>query len=160
MLYVLPSDLLYFPGIVEIAQLSWPENQQAIPELLEATILQQSRIAWTAEEQAAADDALVMLQAACESGSAEADSYLTNIAVPVPTPRVLQDKVRDLVRYFLYARIATEDIIRVRKEAIAWFKALAAGQISLSSSISTSGIAYSQPDPVFTQWNGDDQCII
>jgi phage gp36-like protein len=74
------------------------------------------------------------LQAALDSASAEADSYLaTRYQTPVAAPGpVLAQAVLDIARFRLWDARAPEEVRERYKTAIAWLRHIAAGQALLT----------------------------
>ena len=128
--YVNAADLLIQFGSHEAAQISFPKDSTVQPDaaLLEATIHVDDRSGWSAEQQAAADEAHTRLTEKCEAATAEAEGYLRagGYALP-PTslPKVLRDKTGDLARYYLYDDRPTETVRTNYEDALAWFRAVA-----------------------------------
>lgn len=87
-------------GFEEIARRSAPEGTVVSGDLLEATLDGSDRSSWTADEQAAADQAANRIEVAL----VDAQATVAN-AVPVSTPaeaREAEKWVRLLARYALY----------------------------------------------------------
>ena len=135
MSYVTPTELLFF-GDVEMAQRAFARPATPDGPLLRATIEETDRSAWTIEEQAAGDAALLRMQTACDLASGIADRYLGSVAgalpVPVPTPSALTPPVLDIARWLLYDDKATDEVRYRYEQAIAWFDLVAKGEILLS----------------------------
>lgn len=70
---------------------------------------------------------------ALDTGTSIADSYLGQVvSVPLTiVPKLVVTAVCDLARYQLYGDAPTEEVIRRRDQAIAWFKDVVAGRASL-----------------------------
>lgn len=114
MAYVDPIGLLEAFGDKEIAQRGWPDDTNTRPDaaLLRATILIADRSAWTADEQAAADQAAMKLVGVVDRACDTIDSYRSAYFEPTQSP-MLHGIGLDLARYWLYEDAATE-IIRDR----------------------------------------------
>jgi phage gp36-like protein len=102
------------------------------------------------------------IQAAIDWADSVANSYVAVVAtLPLPVvPVVLQGYVADLARYQMDQIHPREDVRRRYEDAIAWFKSLAGGKVSLglttenqevdSSLLDGGEVAIISPEQVFT----------
>lgn len=74
-----------------------------------------------------------VLNQAMANAESEADSYLGSAyALPLPSiPDVLKSMVGDIARYRLWDKEASEEVQRRYERAIAWFRDIAKGVVSL-----------------------------
>lgn len=104
MSYCTPTDLIARFSADEVAQRAAPEGVRVSGDLLQLTIGAADRTAFSADEIAAADAALVRISGVIEDASSDIDAYLSErYDVPLdPQPRVLTRLASDLSRYYLY----------------------------------------------------------
>lgn len=74
-----------------------------------------------------------VLNQAMTNAESEADSYLgAAYALPLPSvPDVLKSMVGDIARYRLWDKEASEEVLRRYERAIAWFRDVSKGVVSL-----------------------------
>ena len=137
MTYTTPALLLSHYGANELAQLADPGLDSAVSAvLLTLTIEAGDRSAYTGDEIAAADAALVRIDNAIAAAGREANSYITpRYTLPLTQLQIdaspLEQHCADMARYRLAEDRATEEIEKRYNRAIAWLKDLAKGMASL-----------------------------
>lgn len=136
--YATATDLIDRFGAEELAQ----RADRGVPRLASAELLTAAAAggdlsAWTADEQAAAAAAIAVLERVLADASDTADGYLAGrVAVPLASPpAAVKRMVCDLARYFLYDDQATETIQKRHDAAIAYFRDVAAGRVSLGADL-------------------------
>lgn len=94
---------------------------------------------WGQGDVEAANAALVKLQRAIDDACSVIDGYLAaRYKVPlVPAPASVARYASDVARYYLYDAAATETIQKRHDDAIAFFRAVAAGKASLGTDAET-----------------------
>lgn len=143
--YITHVELAERPGPHELAQLASTQEQQVHDYLLmDATLRGLDRSAWTADEMAAADAALVRI----DDAVAEADALINGFVakrytLPLNLPAasagksVLTSWCRAITRYLLNrSRISDErsdPVVRDYKDALRMLELLAAGKVTLGA---------------------------
>ena len=142
MAYVTPAQLAERPGARELAQVASASFAAPVAaDLMEATLRGTSRAAWTADQIAAADDALARIVEAVT----EADSIIDGFAAKreytlpfSPVPQLVTGWSRAIARYKLHQdRISdesTDPIARDYRDAMKLLAALAKGEFFLGAS--------------------------
>ena len=145
--YVTLQQLAEMPGALELAQVATDEHARAIVDasLMELTLRGEDRSAWSAEEIAEADKALVRITQAVEEAGGVIDGYLARrYALPLDrTPSIMVTWARAITRYKLHKDRATDDrtdpIARDYRDAIRFLELVAAGKFSLGLEDPTTG---------------------
>jgi len=137
-MYATPALLADGPdGLNELSELF-----QVVQALLRATIDGADRSAWTAEEIAAADEALDTIQQRCLEAQGEVDARLVKRGYAVPMDPVqfplLATWARKIARYHLHPQRdrTTEDSGRIERDyrdAIRALDQVAAGELSIGA---------------------------
>lgn len=148
MSYITLTDLLQSPGATELAQVAGPEHLVVVPpDLLVATIGEADRSAWTPEQRAAADAAVVTLTAARDDAEQLIDGYLrARYPLPLaPVPPVLRKLARAITRYELHRyRIDREHPIAVAyRDAVRLLEQISKGTVTLGAD---DPVAAARPD--------------
>lgn len=161
MAYITPTQLAEGPGMLD--ELAQPFGVDVA--LMAATIAEGDRSAWTADEIAAADAALVSIQNTITRADAEMDAYLAKRGYTLPlsanTWPVLTSWARNIVRYHLQPQRdrtseTTGRIERDYRQTLRTLDLVAAGKITLGagdevSSGSAGRVEYSAPGRVFSR---------
>lgn len=132
--YILPSDLITRFGAEELAQVADRGTPRLVTaELLTAAVAGASLSGWSADEVAAAGKALDNIEQAIEDAQSAVDGYLASrYSVPMATPPAAVKRLAsDIGRYYLYDDHATETVQKRYDAAIAFFRDVAAGKVSL-----------------------------
>lgn len=136
--YVSLAQLVELPGSLELTQLASDKHGNLVePELLELTLLDGDRSAWSAEEIAAANRARSRIETAVAEAGALIDGYLgKRYALPLSSPPgILATWARAIARYKLHGdRISGEDkdpIARDYRDALRFLAQIAEGKFSL-----------------------------
>lgn len=137
-MYLTPAQLADGPGArLEIAQLF-----ELDADLLAATLAEADRSAWTADEIAAADAAVVTIQAVIARADAEVDAHLAQRGYALPQDAtkfpVLITWSRAITRYHLQIQRdrTNEDTGRIERDyrdALRALQAVAKGQLALGA---------------------------
>ena len=140
MQYITAVQLAERPGATELAQVATAEHLRVVPAaLMEATLRGGDRSAWSADEVAAADDALQRILDAVDQAENMIDGFLAQRRYPLPlnpVPELVTGWTRDIARYLLHKdRIADERdaIVRAYKDALRFLELTAAGKFSLGA---------------------------
>lgn len=132
--YATPSDLLTRFSDEEIAQRADRKIPRRVGgELLVAAAVGSDLSSYSPEEQAAAAEALVVIGRALADADATIDGYLV-ARYPVPfaaAPAIVVRLACDMARYYLYDDQATETVQKRYDAALAYFRDVAAGKVSL-----------------------------
>ena len=141
-----------------LAQAAAPDDASVTRDLLDLTIDNGDRSAYTADERAAADAAVAALQLALQDATDEIDSWIAPRFpdVAATPPPVLVAHCADLALYRLYQPGHPDDPIAQRhKGVMAWLKEVARGGIDLSAPAPdpdmSAGVMYDAPPRVFTR---------
>lgn len=108
MAYISALQLLAWPGVSELAQCASPDDRaQVDTALLTAVITGASTASWSAEELAAANAALVVIDLIADQASNEVDSYvyLRAVTIPLPLPQILSTWATKIARYMLHKNL-------------------------------------------------------
>lgn len=163
MAYATPQTLIDRVADIEtLSQAASPVDQVPVSgELLRLTIESGDRSAFTAEQQAAADDALMSLQMAIGDAESQVNGYLTGRhSVPLATvPDAIVRHTIGIAIYYVMGSRASEREERMYKDAIAFLRDVARGVVSLGTDASgdqpdTSGTVQFEPG---TKHFGRDQ---
>lgn len=138
--YIVPSDLLTRFGAEELAQ----RADRGTPRLVSADLLAAvaaggDTSAWSAEEVAAADLCIEILERVIEDAQSAIDGYLSGrYGTPMPTPPAVVKRLAcDIARYYLYDDHATETVQKRYDAAIAFFRDVSAGKVTLGPEAKT-----------------------
>ncbi len=140
--YSTPLDLCRTFGFTEIAQRLNNEGSEDVSgDLFKATILGTSRVAWTSDEQAAADDCLLRLKLSQNNTTGLINSYVGQIEdLPLPSiPLALKKAANDIDRYTIYDDGVPEDIRQRYEDAVTWLESVAKGDVTLGIGDETGG---------------------
>jgi phage gp36-like protein len=136
--YVTLAQLAELPGALELAQVASDAHGAVVDaELMEATLLNGDRSAYTPEQIAAADSARARIEQAMTESAAVIDGYLgKRYTLPLAaTLPILATWARSIARYRLHAsRISddrTDPIARDYRDAVRFLEQVAAGKFSL-----------------------------
>ncbi len=135
MIYATATGMLDF-GAIELSQLVAQENASVTGALLIRTIEGGDRSAYTADEIAAADEAVALLNRVLERASRVIDSYLTQrYTLPLSTALVsssgLPQVCMDIARFLLANDTPTDTITQRYDRALRMLRDLADGRSSL-----------------------------
>lgn len=137
-MYVTLLQLSEMPGALELAQVASDKHGALVDAaLLELTLHDGDRSAYTADEIAAADRARERIEQASTEADALIDGYLgKRYTLPLAAPPgILTTWARAIVRYKLHGdRMSTETndpIVRDYRDALKFLEQIAAGKFSL-----------------------------
>lgn len=137
-MYVTLLQLSEMPGALELAQVASDKHGALVAAaLLELTLLDGDRSAYTADEIAAADRAKERIVQASTEADALIDGYLgKRYTLPLASPPgILTTWARAIVRYKLHGdRLSTEGndpIVRDYRDALKFLEQIASGKFSL-----------------------------
>lgn len=137
-MYTTLAQLAEIPGALELAQAASDAFGAVVDaQLMESTLLDGDRSAYTAEQIAAADSARARIEQAVSEADAVIDGYLgRRYALPLATmPAILATWARSIARHRLHAsRVIderTDPIARDYRDAIRFLEQVAAGRFSL-----------------------------
>ncbi len=139
MQYITAAEFAERPGARELSQVATAAHLKPVDfELMEATLRDADRSAWSADEVTAADDALRRIEDAAGQAESLIDGYLARrgYALPLaPVPELVTGWARDIARYLLHKdRGGKEDsdpIVRAYRDAVKFLELTAAGKFSL-----------------------------
>ena len=134
MQYATPSQLINRFDAQELAQVAVPKEHVSIDAaLLTLTVNAGDRSAYTADEIAAADAALVKINQALTDASGDIDAHLeSRYQLPLSNvPLKLEQVCCDIGRYNLYDDHSTEHINKRYDDAIKYLVDVAKGAINL-----------------------------
>ena len=132
--YILPTDLLTRFGAEEIAQVADRGTPRLVTaELLTAAAAGTDMSGWSAADVEAVGKALANVEQAIEDAQSAIDGYLSGrYGTPMATPpAVVKRLASDVARYYLYDDHATETVQKRYDAAIAFFRDVAAGKVTL-----------------------------
>lgn len=137
-MYVTLPDLSEMPGALELAQVASDKHGTLVDAaLLELTLLDGDRNAYTSDEIAAADRARGRIEQASVEADALIDGYLgKRYTLPLASSHgILTTWARAIVRYKLHGdRLSAEGndpIVRDYRDALKFLEQIAAGKFSL-----------------------------
>jgi len=134
--YTTPTKLLDQFGDTEMALLAAPEYPNIDNTLLRLTVTAGDRSAYSAQDIADADQALVNLQTAIGSAERLIDSYISQ-RYPLPLGQAFIDAsslpefCNDIVRYKLSDNRATEEVESRKDDARRWLRDISMNKASL-----------------------------
>ena len=134
MAYATAADLLRYFGAAELAARGAPDEPAVTAALMELTITAGDRSAYSAEDIAAADEALAKLDQVLADAAGQMDAYLVErYSVPVTgADAALRRPNADLARCALYSAGIPEDLRKRCDAVIAWLGDIARGRASLA----------------------------
>ena len=144
MAYILLSDLVTRFGAEELAQVS----DRALPRLVDSALL--SLVAsggdtsgYSAEALAAAAVSAGNIGQSIADAESAIDGYLSSryLTPLAPVPDIVKRLACDVARYYLYDDHATETVQKRYDAAIAFFRDVSAGKVSLGAEVQSSGVA-------------------
>lgn len=142
MQYITADQLAERPGARELSQVATADHLRVVPStLMEATLRGGDRSSWSADEVAAADDAMQRIEDAVRQAESLIDGYLARrgYGLPLsPVPELVTGWARDIARYLLHKdRGGKEDsdpIVRAYRDALKFLELTATGKFSLGAS--------------------------
>ena len=152
--YVTHQQLAERPGARELAQVATAQHERVVAaELMEATLQDQDRSTWPADEVAVADDALQRIDDAISDAQAQIDGFLARRGyLPLdPVPRVVSNWARAITRYLLHKdRLSSDDgsdpIVRDYRDALKLLQLTADGKFSLGADDSQASQGAGSPE--------------
>lgn len=152
--YATAADLITRFSPEEIAQRAAPEGVRVKAALLQLTISAGVRTAYSSDEIAAADAALVRLNKAISDAQADVDARLAKrfkVALD-PVPRILVRITCDLARYYLYDDAVEKDTLidRRYKAALDTLDQIAAGDVKIGEDQEPAAAPAAQSDTAQT----------
>ncbi|VFR34622.1 Phage protein [plant metagenome] len=135
--YILPLDLAKRPGARELAQVATREDAPIVDDaLMEATLRGQDRAAWSAEQLAAADDALERIVDATVEASSVIDGMVgKRYPLPLVNSPLVTGWARSIARYLLHKGRTSMDkdsvIVRDYDNAMRLLGMVADGRMNL-----------------------------
>lgn len=134
--YATPQALLDRYSAAELAQLSDRSAGRLVTaDLLAATVAGDDRSAWSADENAAADDALALINQVLADANAAIDGYLGRYSLPLAVvPRSLTRAACEIARFYLYDDAPTEHVTELYQSTVKWLGEIARGNIDLGLS--------------------------
>lgn len=136
--YTTPTNLLNTFGDTELAIISAPEKPNVDGVLLRLTVEAGDRSAYSAQDVADADQALVKIQAAIASAERLIDSYISpRYSLPLLQDFIDQSSLpefcSDIVRFKLMDDRTTEEVENRYKEALRWLRDVSMNKASLGA---------------------------
>lgn len=134
MSYITVTDLLTRFGAEELAQVADRGTPRLVtPELLEAAAAGADMTGWGTYDVEAIGKAVANINQAVEDAQSAVDGYLSGrYGTPMPTPPAVVKRLAcDIARYYLYDDRATETVQKRYDAAIAFFRDVAAGKVTL-----------------------------
>ncbi|MGA0610564.1 gp436 family protein [Caldimonas sp. KR1-144] len=137
--YVSHAELAERPGARELAQVASPDHKDIVDYgLMDVTLRGEDRSAWTAEEQEAADAAIVRVDDAVREADGVIDGFLARrytLPLTAPVPPVVTGWSRAIARYLLHKDRQSLDkddpIVRDYREALRLLQLAADGKFTL-----------------------------
>lgn len=168
MSYVTLAQLAEKPGATELAQVASTSHQALVdPALMEATLRETDRSAWSAEDIALADAALARIVEISDEVDETIEAYIRRrVSLPVlPVPSVLTRIARAMVRYELHKDLVGTDkehpIIRDYMDKLRLLEAIRDGKVTLgaddpiaASESSIGDVRFESDPPVFKRREG------
>jgi len=138
--YITPSDLITRFGAEELAQVA----DRGTPRLVTAELLTAAAdgidmAGWASGDVEAVGAVLASINQAIEDAQSAIDGYLSGrYGTPMPTPpAVVKRLASDIARYYLHDDRATETIQKRYDAAIAFFRDVSAGKVTLGPEAET-----------------------
>lgn len=168
MSYVTLQQLIDKPGVQELSQVASTAHQALVnPDLLQATLLDEDRSAWSSDEQALADQARARIEEIQTEVDQTIDAHIRRrvATVPVlPVPSVLTRIARAFVRYELHKDLQADDkhpVVRDYKDKLKLLEAIRDGKVTLGvddplaqSESGLGEVRFESTPPVFGRTNG------
>lgn len=138
MSYITLLALLDTLGAEWLAQRAAPNAPAVDGVLLRLTVEGGDRSAYSAEDQAAADEAAALIQIKLDDANKEIDSYLrSRHTLPLDQTVIdgspLSRITADIVRYQISGDLVTDEAAGRYSKALAWLRDVAAGRASLGA---------------------------
>lgn len=139
--YITHAELAERPGARELAQVATAEHKPIVDYgLMDATLRDLDRAAWTVPELEVADAALARIDDAIQDADALIDGFLVRRGYPLPlnpVPSVVVVWSRAITRYHLHkdrkSMEATDPIVRDYRDALKLLQLTADGKFSLGA---------------------------
>lgn len=139
-MYITPAQLAERPGARELAQVATRERDAIVSDdLMDATLRETDRNAWTSDQVAIANDALARIVEAITEADGIIDGFLAK-RYPLPLsviPGLVTAWSRSITRYLLHKdRLSGESddpIVRDYRDALKLLALVAAGKFSLGA---------------------------
>lgn len=134
MAYLTASDLLTRFSEEEIAQLSDRGTPRLVTaDLLAAAVGGADMSAWSQADAEAVGKAITLIEQVIADAQSAIDGYLAGrYGTPLPTPPAVVTRLAcDIARYYLYDDHATETVQKRYDAAIAFFRDVSAGKVTL-----------------------------
>jgi len=140
-MYVTPIQLADTPGARELAQVATASHKPVVDvELMQLTLLGADRSAYSDDDVADADEALLRITEAINDADGLINGYLVqrSYSLPLnPIPRLVTNWSRDITRYFLHkdrlSAESTDPILRNYKDALKMLQQVVDGKLSLGA---------------------------
>lgn len=132
--YILPADLLSRFGAEELAQVADRDTPRLVTaELLNAAAAGTDMTGWSGADVEAVGKVIANIEQAIDDAQSAIDGYLSGrYGTPMPTPPAVVKRLAcDIARYYLHDDHATETIQKRYDAAIAFFRDVAAGKVTL-----------------------------
>lgn len=142
MAYLLVSDLITRFGAEELAQLADRGQPRLVTvDLLTAAAAGDDMAGWSPADSEATAATLVVLGQAIADAESAIDGYLASrYATPLATPPAVVKRLAcDIARYYLYDDHATEAVTKRYDAAIAFFRDVSAGKVTLGPEAQSEG---------------------
>jgi phage gp36-like protein len=134
--YILVTDLLTRFGAEELAQLADRDTPRLVTdELLSAAAAGTDMTGWSDADVDAVSKAVASIEQAIEDAQSAIDGYLSGrYGTPIATPPAVVKRLAcDIARYYLYDDHATETVQKRYDAAIAFFRDVSAGKVTLGA---------------------------
>lgn len=138
--YILITDLLTRFGAEEMAQVADRGTPRLVtPDLLEAAAAGTDMAGWGSYDVEAIGKAVANINQAIEDAQSAIDGYLSGrYGAPMATPPAVVKRLAcDIARYYLHDDQASETIQKRYDAAIAFFRDVAAGKVTLGPEAQT-----------------------
>lgn len=133
-MYATAQDMINRFDGQEISQIATPQEYDTVTvALLQLTIDEGDRGAYTADEIAAADAALVKINQALTDADGQINGHISGrYKLPLATiPLAVKQAATDIARYYLYDDHAPEALVKRYDDAMKYLMNLASGKVSL-----------------------------
>lgn len=140
MAYITPSDLVTRFGAEELAQVADRGTPRLVTaELLAAVAGGADMSGWGSGDVEAVGAVMASIDQAIEDAQSAIDGYLSSrYSTPMPTPPAVVKRLAcDIARYYLHDDRATETIQKRYDAALAFFRDVSAGKVSLGPEAAT-----------------------
>lgn len=138
--YIAASDLITRFGAEELAQVADRGTPRLVTaELLTAAAGGADMSGWASGDVEAVTEVMASINQALEDAQSAIDGYLAaRYGTPMPTPPAVVKRLAcDIARYYLHDDRATETIQKRYDAAIAFFRDVSAGKVSLGPEAET-----------------------